>query len=83
MLDIMNPSALRARFAELGEQREAVLAVSTPLREDRDAIAQTAAARIATLDEAIMSVESGLFDVDQERAMIARALGGRTGEASE
>jgi len=80
MLDMMNPSALRSRFAELGEQRDAVLAVSAPLREDRDAIAQTAAARMATLDETIMTAESGMFDIDQERAMIARALGGRTGE---
>ena len=83
MLDMMNPSALRARFAELGELREAALTVSTPLREDRDAIAQTAAARMATLDEAIMTAESGMFDIDQERAMIARALGGRTGEVDQ
>jgi hypothetical protein len=80
MIDITNPAALRARFAELGETRTAALAVSTPLREERDGIAVDSAKKIADLDVQICEAELGLFELDQERALIARALGGRTGE---
>jgi hypothetical protein len=73
------PEALRARFAALTEQRDTVAAVSEPLRTRRDAIAAQAAADLAALDVEIRAAETGLFDLDQERAMIARALGGRTG----
>ena len=80
MIDITNPAALRARFAELGTQREAALVVSTPLREERDAIAAASAEHITALDAQIKDAETDLFALDQERALIARALGGRTGE---
>jgi hypothetical protein len=73
------PDALRARFAALTEQREAVTAASEPLRARRDAIAAQATADLAALDVEIRAAEAGLFELDQERAMIARALGGRTG----
>lgn len=76
----LSPENLRARFAMLGEQREAMLAASSPLREQRDTIARTLQAQIADLDVQIRAAEDGLFDVDQERALIARALGGKTGE---
>lgn len=76
----LKPENLRARFAELGEQRDAMLVASGPLREQRDAIAQTAQAQIVGLDSQIRAAEDGLFDIDQERALIARALGGKTGE---
>ncbi len=79
-MDTLNPTALRDRFADLGLRREAALAVSAPLREKRDAISADAASRIADLDDQIREAEAGLFELDQERALIARALGGRTGE---
>lgn len=76
----LKPENLRARFVELGDQRDAMLIASGPLREQRDAIAQTAQAQIVDLDRQIRAAEDGLFDIDQERALIARALGGKTGE---
>lgn len=75
----LNPSALRARFAILAADRAAIIAASTPLREERDEIARDAAERIAPLDDQIRDVEAGLFELDQEAALISRALGGRTG----
>lgn len=75
-----DPDTLRARFAELGATRDAILAVSAPLREARDACVNEARATETTLNAGIAEVEDGLFAIDQERAMIARALGGRTGE---
>lgn len=79
MIDMMDNGAMRARFAALGEAREAALVVSTPLREERDVITQECQQRIAVLDGGIAEAEADLFDLDQERALIARALGGRTG----
>lgn len=75
----LNPDNLRTRFAELGEQREDILAISGPLREQRDVIAGKAQVSMAALDERIRAAEDGLFDIDQERALISRALGGKTG----
>lgn len=76
----LNPESLRARFAELGEQREAMLAASGPLRDRRDTLAREAQEQIAALDSQIRTAEEGLFQIDQDRGMIARALGGKTGE---
>lgn len=77
----MTPATLRARFAELSDARSAILDVSTPLRDERDAVSAAAQATIAAIDIQIAAEEAGLFEIDQERAMIARALGGRTGAA--
>lgn len=76
----LNPAVLRARFADRGTDRDAALAVSAPLRAERDALVASTADRVAALDVRIAEAEAGLFDIDQERALIARALGGRTGE---
>jgi uncharacterized coiled-coil DUF342 family protein len=74
----MTPEALRARFAELGEQRDSILGQSTPLREQRDEVSVNAQTQMEALDDEIRAAEAGLFDIDQERGLIARALGGRT-----
>ena len=75
----LNPDNLRTRFAELGEQRDDILAASGPLRDQRDAVARDAQEKMAALDGRIRAAEDGLFDIDQERALISRALGGKTG----
>ena len=74
------PTNLRSRFAELTQQREDIIAASGPLREQRDALVQQASQQIQALDADIKTAEAGLAEIDQERAMIARALGGKTGE---
>lgn len=80
---IYTDEALRARFADLTAQREAILAVSMPLREARDtelnAILETVRAKRAIHDEAIRAAEAGLLEIDQERANLVRALKGKTG----
>lgn len=75
-----DPATLRARFHQLGAERAARLAASAPLREARDAFVNEARAKEAAMNAAIAEAEAGLFQSDQERGMIARALGGRTGE---
>lgn len=79
---IFDQATMQARFHELGRQREAILAQSAPQRAALDATrAQIAALELqaAPLLAAISQVEAPLFDLDQERAIIARALGGKTG----
>ena len=75
---------LQRRFHQLGAEREAILTKSAPARHVRDAIAARVAAleqAMQTLTKAIKQVEEPLFEVDQERARLARALSGKTGVA--
>lgn len=75
----LSPAALREKFAHLSAEVDAVLAASTPLREERDAIAHAAAAQQADLNRRIEEIEAGLFEKRQQVALIARALNGKTG----
>jgi uncharacterized coiled-coil DUF342 family protein len=77
------PDKMRERFHELRRHREAILAKSAPLREKRDAIVNEARERETKLNDQIVKAEATLFEIDQEAAMIARALGGQTGAPPE
>lgn len=79
MADYTKPSELRARFAELQTLRASIVAASEPKRKERDAIVAESTAALAPIDADIKRIEAELFDLDQEAALIARALGGRTG----
>jgi uncharacterized coiled-coil DUF342 family protein len=76
-----SPENMRKRFHELGRKREAILAKTTPLREERDKIVQEADAKAKALAAQFKQIEKdgGLFDIDMERGMLARALNGKTG----
>lgn len=76
------PENMRNRFHELGKKREAILAKTTPLRAQRDKIVQDADVKAKALADQFKKLEKdgGLFDIDMERAIIARALGGKTGK---
>lgn len=76
----MTPEQMRARFHELGNQREKILAESTPLRQVRDAIVREVEPRIKELERQFKKIEEPLFDLDMERAALARALKGKTGD---
>jgi uncharacterized coiled-coil DUF342 family protein len=76
-----HPDNMRARFHELGRKRAAILARTMPLREQRDAIVQEADAKAKALATQFLAIEKdeGLYDIDMERGMLARALNGKTG----
>jgi len=76
-----HPENMRKRFHELSRKREAILARVMPLREERDRIVQEAEAKAKVLVEQFRQIEKDedLFGIDQERAALARALGGKTG----
>jgi hypothetical protein len=77
-MKLPTPEKLRARFAELAADREAVMNATAPLRAERDDLSADTAARVARIDAQIAELTEGLFDADNEAAMIARALGGKT-----
>jgi len=73
-----SPDKLRARFAELTEKVEAIQAKRNPVRAKRDDLVAKQIRELSAADAAVRKAEAGLFDLDQERALIARALGGKT-----
>ena len=78
-----SPKALRARFRELTaeyDKREAKLA---PLRKKLDDHVATAAKAEQAIREKIKAASVGLYDLEMERAAVARALGGKTGEPAD
>ena len=75
----MTDDEARALFHSLGAERDAILAVATPLRNARDAFVQNAQQQITDMNAEIAAAETGLFEIDQKRARIARMLGGKTG----
>jgi uncharacterized small protein (DUF1192 family) len=80
----MNADEMRAKFHALGHDREAILTQSAPASVVRDAIR----ARIAELERIaqaltteIKRIEAPLFELDNARSALVRALKGKTGEA--
>ncbi len=81
MPSMFDKDSMIKRFHELGAKREAIKAASNPLRAKRDAYAAESDATLRAMDDQIREAERGLFEIEQERAIIARALGGKTGSA--
>lgn len=77
----MNPDKLRKRFHDLTAQAAKIRAKSDPIRAKRDKAQKDYMESIGKQNEALKKAEDGLFEIEQERAMIARALGGRVGES--
>jgi len=69
------------RFHELGAKRSGIIAKSDPLRERRDAVYAEHEAQIRAINAEIKAAEAGLYEIDVERGMIARALNGKTGKS--
>ena len=82
---MMKPEEMRKRFHENRAERERILAKSEPMRKERDDLLQAYEPRVRELERQIKEVEQqgnpSLYDLDQEAAMISRALGGKTGKA--
>lgn len=82
------PEKLRAHFKELTGKREEIDAKLVPLRAELDDLVAgkteltvaKAQRREATIRERIKALQAELYPIEQERAAVARALGGKTGE---
>ena len=76
-----DPKKLRARFAKLTKDHDAIEKRAAPLRKAYDVLCQENRKAEDAAADKIKRTTEGLFDIEQERAAIARALGGKTGEA--
>lgn len=74
----LSPATLRKRFAELTKKHDGIRAKSAPLREKYDALVQNNRKAEDAAAKRVSDAEMGLFDIEMERAAIARALGGKT-----
>lgn len=81
MTSLLNdPAAMRARFHELSDQRDAILARSGPLRAKRDQLVNDLQEKVKDLNAQIKAAEKNLGDIENERGALVRALKGKTGE---
>lgn len=77
--------AMRLRFHEAGAEKDAILSQSAPFRAQEDQIRaqiDVLKAQLAGVVDQRKAVEAPVFDLDQERAVLARALGGKTGASA-
>jgi len=80
ILEISDDEA-RKLFADLTEQREAILEKSAPLRAARDKFANEAREKELAMNAEIKAVEEGLGQIDRQRGRLVRLLAGKTGIA--
>lgn len=87
-----SPETIRARFADLTAESAKLDTKRVPLQDelaalvagDTDLTVKKAREREAAVRAKIIEINDQLFPIEQERALCARALGGKTGEpASE
>ncbi len=75
-----SPENLRKRWAELTAEYEKKAAPRDKLMAERDAkIAKLTDAEQRAYAAKIKKANEGLYEIEMERAAIARALGGKTG----
>jgi hypothetical protein len=80
MAKLPTPDRMKARFWELKKQRDAQRAKADPIRAERDKLVKKHAAELAKVEKRMLAAENGLGEMDQEMAMLVRAVGGRMGE---
>jgi len=84
-MTLPTPPDLRTRFHALGKQREEIIAKAAPLQAQFDALRvkqDEIAGQLTPISDQLRAIKSPLYDIDVERAAIARALNGKTGEPS-
>jgi len=78
-------SSMAARFHELGRKKAEIQAAAAPHRAEYERMRAEECAlrdRIKAVADRMKAIEAPLYAIDVERAQIARALGGKTGEVS-
>ena len=75
----MSPDKLRKRFAELTSKYDAVDAKRTKLQHERDGkVDKLSMAELRAYGDKIRKLHAEAAPIEEERAMISRALGGQT-----
>ena len=68
---------LRAQLKELDAKHDAIVARAAPLRAGADKMSNEYRAKRDAVVAQIREAEIGLAEVDRDRALLARALGGK------
>lgn len=79
----MTEETMRARFHELNADKERVIESLQPLQQRYDDIRfqmDQLAEELAPIRAELIKRKEPLFDIDMERAALARALKGKTGQ---
>ena len=76
---MFDKETMRARFHDLGAKREKVLATLDPIKAKREALIADHEAQVRPLEQQIRDISAGLYEIDVERGLIAKALQGKTG----
>jgi hypothetical protein len=79
-MKLPTPETMKKRFWELKDQRDKLRAKADPIRAERDELSVKHAKEIAKANAKVAVAEKGLYDIEQEMAMLVRAIGGRMGE---
>lgn len=79
----LNPKTLRAEFHKLTKQSDAIKAKAEPLRAKRDLLVNKFREEELELNAKIREVEKGLFEIENARGALVRALNGKTGDPEE
>lgn len=78
-----HPDALRKRWDELNRMRDEIKGKADPLREERDKIVNAAREQELAYNAEIGKIEAGLYDIERERAVLAKALNGKLSVEAE
>lgn len=81
-----SPEKLRKRFKELTDKFEPRAEARDAIKRERDEKAEKGTLTIKQsldYDAKIKKANEGLYDLEMERAAVARALGGKTSEPTE
>lgn len=82
----LSPKAMRKHFAELSARFEPKAEKRDALKRERDELAEKGTLTLKQsqdFDEKIRKANEGLYDLEMQRAVVARALGGKTSEPAE
>lgn len=74
-MSIYSPDKLRERYDRLMDRKERIVEAAAPIRDERDALAAEYEKKDSALRAQLKKEEEGLYDIDVELAIIARALG--------
>lgn len=80
MAKLPTAETMRKRFHELQAMRDKQRAKADPIRAKRDELVAKQLKELEAEDKKVAAAEEGLFDIEQEMAMIVRAVGGKMGE---
>jgi hypothetical protein len=67
---------MQARFAELEAKKAEIHAKADPIRAQRDEMVKAHEAARAVLDAQLAEAQKGLGEIDDERGLLAKVLGG-------